>query len=140
MQNNECKNLRKLITGLDYITLTGYKDHNDLPQEYKNCDLFVLSSTNESFGKVLVEANACSKPVISTKTTGAQQIVQDGVNGFLVPIGDSQAIANAILELLSNPAKAQTMGQAGRQMAKQRFSNNTEKIAEFWRDIIENKL
>ena len=55
--------------------------------------MYVSSSAHESFGKVLVEANACGKPVVAKTTTGAKDIVNDGVNAYLVPVGDAQALA-----------------------------------------------
>ena len=132
----EHNKLKKLIAKLDYIDLAGYVDHDDLPLEFQKCDLFVLSSTNESFGKVLVEANACAKPVVSTATTGAQEIVQDGHNGFLVPIKDSQAMADKILYLLDHPEKIKQMGSNGRRLMDEKFANSTKKIIDFWYEII----
>ena len=114
----------------------------NLAAYYKASDIFVLSSASESFGKVLVEANACGKPVVSTATTGAKEIVQDGYNGFLVPIGDYEALAEKILNLLDDPKKAKEMGENGKELMKQKFDGkiNTEKIVEFWDDIISNNL
>ncbi|PIR06994.1 MAG: hypothetical protein COV55_01040 [Candidatus Komeilibacteria bacterium CG11_big_fil_rev_8_21_14_0_20_36_20] len=132
--------IKKLTAGLDYIELLGAKDHDDLPKEYRNCDLFVLSSDSESFGKVLVEANACGKPVVATATTGAKEIVRDGYNGWLVPIGDAQAMADKILYLLNSPTEAERLGENGRQLMREKFSDNTEQIVKFWEDIIEQKL
>ncbi len=103
---------------------------------YSEAYLVVLSSTSESFGKVLVEANACGKPVVSTATTGAKEIIQDGYNGFLVPIGDYQALADKIIYLLDNPQKAQEMGENGRKLVNERFGNNTEKIINFWQELL----
>src|SRR3989339_34032 len=95
--------------------------HEELLQYYGGTNVVVLSSRSESFGKVLVEANACGKPVISTATTGAKEIIQDGVNGYLVPIGDAQALANKIIYLLENPDVAIKMGERGRELVKEKF-------------------
>lgn len=118
------------------VELKGFLSHDDLANLYGNCSVFILTSTSESFGKVLVEAGACGKPVVSTATTGAKEIIIDGDNGYLVPIGDHQAIADKIIYLLSNPDVAQKMGERGRIMAKERFGDNTAKIVKFWHDII----
>lgn len=122
------------------VRLSGRVDSNELPAYYKASYLTVLSSISESFGKVLVEANACGKPVVSTATTGAKEIIQDGYNGFLVPIGDASALAEKILYLLNNPQKAKEMGENGRKLVKEKFSDNLDKVINFWQEIIEEKL
>jgi len=111
-------------------------DHKSLVDFYYQTDVVVLSSTSESFGKVLVEANACGKPVVSTATTGAKEIVQDGYNGYLVPIGDAQALADKILYLLNNPKIAKTMGENGRKLVKEKYNDNTQKIINLWRELV----
>jgi len=120
------------------IKVLGLKPASQLIDFYQSANIIVLSSTSESFGKVLVEANACAKPVVSTATTGATEIIQDGVNGYLVPIKDYQALADRIIYLLEHPDQAKAMGERGRQLMKEKFGNNTEKIIKFWQDIITN--
>ena len=110
-------------------------DAVDLPIYYDLAYMVVLPSTSESFGKVLVEANACGKPVVATATTGAKEIVEDGVNGFLVPIGDSQALAEKTLLLLRNPELAQRMGDNGRRIVREKFGDNTAKIIGLWKEL-----
>lgn len=122
------------------ILLKGRLNHDSLMDLYNQSFVFVLSSTSESFGKVLVEANACGKPVVSTATTGAKEIIEDGKNGFLVGVGDYQALAEKIIYLLEHPIEAKAMGERGRQMVKERFGDNTSKIVKFWQDIIGGNL
>jgi glycosyltransferase involved in cell wall biosynthesis/4-amino-4-deoxy-L-arabinose transferase-like glycosyltransferase len=102
---------------------------------YPESDMVVLSSTSESFGKVLVEAGAAGKPVVSTATTGAKEIIEDGKNGFLVPIGDADMMSEKIIYLLENPDVAKEMGQLGRKMVKQKYGDNTNKIISLWQDL-----
>jgi len=110
---------------------------DDLINYYHASDIYVSSSCSESFGKVLLEAMAAGLPVIATMTTGSKEIIIDGENGFLVPIGDSEVLAKKILYLLNNPDKAKQIGQAGQQMVKEKF--NREKIInqviEFWKEL-----
>ncbi|MEK7167883.1 MAG: glycosyltransferase family 4 protein, partial [Patescibacteria group bacterium] len=120
------------------VRLTGRVDSDDLAAYYKASYLTVLSSTSESFGKVLVEANACGKPVVSTATTGAKEIVYDGENGFLAPIGDYKELAEKIIYLLENPETAKRMGENGRRLVSEKYGDNTKKIVAFWQDIINN--
>ena len=116
---------------------SGKVKQEKLVDYYHASDIYVSSSKHESFGKVLIEAMAAGLPIVATATTGSQEIIQDGINGFLVPIGDSSALARKVLYLLNNPEKAREMGNNGRQMVKERF--NQEKIIGeiicFWQDL-----
>jgi len=67
------------------------------------CDLFLLPSEEESFGLAALEALACGVPVIGTSGTGLAEVVDDGKNGFLRNVGDTEAMAEAALSLLKNP-------------------------------------
>ncbi|MFA4872282.1 MAG: glycosyltransferase family 4 protein, partial [Patescibacteria group bacterium] len=118
------------------VRLCGQQNQDELIKLYYRSDIIVLSSTSESFGKVLIEANACGKPVVSTATTGAKEIIQDGYNGFLAPIGDYQALADKIIYLLNNSDKAKEMGENGRNLVKEKFGDNTDRIIKFWRETI----
>jgi glycosyltransferase involved in cell wall biosynthesis len=83
------------------------------------CDVFVLPSTAEPFGLVLLEAMSLGKPVIATAAGGPLEIVEHGRTGLLVPASDPAALANAIEQLLGDPAQRTAMGMAGRR----RFEN-----------------
>ena len=119
------------------VYFLGQMDQDQIIQYYHACEIVVLSSLSESFGKVLVEANACSKPVVATATTGAKEIVEDGINGFLIPIGDYVLLSETMLKLLKNPDMAKKMGEKGKTMAYERFNGkeNVEKIVAFWKDL-----
>ena len=82
---------------------------------------------------------ACGLPVVATATTGSQSIVVDGENGFLVSIGDYDALARKVVYLLNNPDVAKRMGAAGQQMVQRRFNRRETvgKIIEFWKDLCE---
>jgi len=118
------------------IDVRGRLKHNELTDLYSRVNFLVLSSTSESFGKVLVEANAAGKPVISTATTGAKEIIEDGKNGFLVPIGSYHKLAEKIIWLLENPDEAKKMGEYGRETVRERYGDNLNKIINFWTDIV----
>ena len=70
---------------------------------------------------MLIEAMAASKPVIATNTAGPLGIVAPGATGLLVEHGDARQLADAMLELLGDPDRARTMGQAGRKRAEKLF-------------------
>lgn len=86
-------------------------------------DVLVHASvTGEPFGQVIIEAMVVGKPVVATRGGGVPEIVIEGVTGLLVPMGDAPAMANAICELLSDPARAEKMGNAGRERVLNHFT------------------
>ena len=120
------------------LTSIGKISQEELVNYYHASDIYVSSSKHESFGKVLIEALTAGLPVVATATTGSKEIIKDGINGFLVPVSDAQVLARRILDLLNNPQKAKQMGQAGKQMARERFNQEKviREIIRFWKDLI----
>lgn len=84
-------------------------------------DILVSASQRESFGRVLIEAMACGKPVIGTNVWGAVDIITPEC-GLLVPPNDPQALGEAILTLVNNPEMRERMGRAGRARVEQNFT------------------
>jgi len=76
----------------------------------------------EGVPKVLIEAASCGKPIITTDSPGCREIVQDGINGILVPTKDSKALEKAILKLVKSPNLRETMGKKGRDLVLREFS------------------
>lgn len=93
----------------------------NMPYMYALMDLFVLPSHRESFPRSPMEASAMKVPCIATDIPGCREAVIHGQNGLLTPLGDAEKLAEAMLNLLSNPAQAKTMGQVGRQLAETQF-------------------
>jgi glycosyltransferase involved in cell wall biosynthesis len=94
----------------------------DVPDLLAAADLFVLPSLWEGLSVALLEAMAAGKPIVATAVSGTIQAMTHGETGLVVPPRDSRALANAIVQLLSNPAQAQAMGQAARQYVSMNFS------------------
>jgi N-acetyl-alpha-D-glucosaminyl L-malate synthase BshA len=84
-------------------------------------DLMLMPSEMESFGLVSLEAMACKVPTIATAVGGIPELIDDGVNGQLFPVGDVQSMAAAAVALLSDDAKHAAMAAAGRQTAQNRY-------------------
>lgn len=84
-------------------------------------DLFLLPSSNESFGLAALEAMSCEVPVVAARAGGIPEVVEDGVTGFLAPVGDVDAMAHAALQVLRDRDLYLGMGAAGRHAALTRF-------------------
>jgi glycosyltransferase involved in cell wall biosynthesis len=97
----------------------------DVPNFLASADIFVLPSRSEGFANAIVEAMAASLPTVVTDVGGNAEAVRHAVSGFVVPPDDPQALASAILQLLQNPAMAKAMGEAGRQLVAEHFTNET---------------
>ena len=85
-------------------------------------EVCVLSSIAEGFSNAILEYMAAARPVVTTDAGGAREAVQDGVTGYVVPVGDDQAMAARIIELLQTPGRARAMGECGARLIRQRFS------------------
>ena len=94
-----------------------------MPDVFAAFDIFVLPSIlPEPFGLVVIEAMAAGKPVVATAPGGPSETVVDGETGYLVPPSDASAIARALEELLADPQKRMSMGEAGRRRACEVFA------------------
>jgi len=88
---------------------------SELYEWYSQASVFVLPSIQDGFGAVIAQAMACGIPVIATTNTGGRDIISDGVEGFIIPIRDPQAIREKVLELYHNPDLRDKMAQAALQ-------------------------
>lgn len=117
--------LQSLIRSLklsDHVQFAG--GVSDLREYLSATDVFVLPSRSEGFSNAIVEAMACSLPVVATDVGGNAEAVKDGVSGLIVPSDDPAALAAAIIRLLSDLSRAREMGSAGRRMAAERFTTD----------------
>ena len=91
---------------------------------YRLMDLFVFPTYREGLPKVLMEAAAQGAPIVSTRATGVCDIIEDGLNGVLVPPGDSRALTAAVSDLLDHPEKARRLADAGSALIREHFDNS----------------
>jgi glycosyltransferase involved in cell wall biosynthesis len=105
-------------------------------------DVFVLPSPHEAMPYTVLEAMASEKPVIAIEGTGAQDAIQQGETGLLVPPQDPEALAAAIMALLRDRAKSQAMGLAGREVVESRFTlaQMVHRTEELYTTLLETKL
>lgn len=90
---------------------------------YQQANIICLPSYREGLPKVLLEAGACVRAVITTNVPGCREVVTHDYNGLLFPVRDSNALANAIKELVQNKEKRQRLAQQNYQEVKDKFSN-----------------
>jgi glycosyltransferase involved in cell wall biosynthesis len=117
------RQLEKLIAELSLghrVSLIGWVD--DVAELLATFDLFVSPSRSEPFGLSIVEAMAAGVPVIATRSEGAREIIDDEQTGRLVPVGDADALANAIVQMLSDPKQGERLSENARRVVRERFS------------------
>lgn len=119
-QRSQIETVVESLSLNENVKLTGFR--NDIPQILSILDIFVLSSFFEGLGSSILEAMASSLPVVATNVGGIPEIVEDGINGILVPPKDHQSLSQAILNLLKNEEKAKKMGQYGYHLTREKFS------------------
>lgn len=96
----------------------------DVPDLVKKMDVLVAPAVGEeAFGRVIIEAGACGVPVIASRIGGIVDIVEDGIDGLLVPAGDVVALAEAVADVLRNPDKARRMAQSLRKKVETQFAD-----------------
>lgn len=101
------------------LTKTGPKKGGDLLREYREADVFVLPSVIEGFGLVVLEAMRAGLPVIITTAVGAKDFVTDGVEGWIIPSGDSDALRAKLLWMQEHPVERAQMGAAAARRAQE---------------------
>jgi glycosyltransferase involved in cell wall biosynthesis len=121
------------------IDFVGFIPQNKLIEYYNNCDVFVLpslSSEQEGFGIVLLEAMACGKPVVTTNIVGLAENIKSIGSGRVIEPGKEIELSKAIIEILNNEDLANEMGQKARKLTEENYSWNliAKKILELYYD------
>ena len=125
----------------DVVVFISSAPQKDLVNYYHAADVFVLPSFSESLGKVLIEAGAAGCPVVSTETTGARDVVVEGRTGYLVPIGDENAMVEKILKVLRmEESERKEMAKNSQRILEEKFSQekSIEKVVMFWNKLIKH--
>lgn len=136
------ESLKDLVrqTGLsDAVIFTGFLE--DVPQIIATFDVAVLPSYFEGMGRVLLEAMAMEKPIVGTAVGGIPDLIEQGVNGYLVTPGSEKELASALLKILDDKSLALNMGQAGRRKMTDRFSAESmvRSIQEVYEELLNKK-
>jgi glycosyltransferase involved in cell wall biosynthesis len=104
----------------DRVRLTGFRD--DLHRVIPNLELVVHPARMEGLGVSLLQAAACSIPIVAARAGGIPEVVRDGENGILVPPTDATALAAAVNRMLAEPDQARALGARGREIVVSEFS------------------
>lgn len=113
--------------------VVSFEDYsNDVERDIKRADIVLNFSESESFSRTCLEAGTFGRPVIATRCGGPEEIIDDGVSGFLVPVGEVPAMTEAMLKLAEDADLRKRMGKAGAALVRARFSQE-QFMAEFSR-------
>jgi len=103
------------------VEFMGQKSPAQMPDILVGFDIFVQASNWEAFGIAIVEAMACGLPVVATRVEGVVDIIEEGVDGFLVPPRSPEPLADQILRLLRHPELGKRVGTQARRKVEQNF-------------------
>jgi glycosyltransferase involved in cell wall biosynthesis len=112
---------------------------DNMPEVYNQGTVVCLpSSYGEGLPKSLLEAASCGLPIVTYDVPGCREVVQDEVNGFLVPLRDTQRMIETLMELIDNPDLCAQMGKAGREMVLNEFSQElvADQTMKVWDELL----
>lgn len=122
------------------VELLGSMTQREVSEYIKRCSFLLLPSKSEGLGMVLLESNACGKPVIATNVGGIPEIVKDGYNGYVIDYGNVNKFKNRIIQLIENKKLRKKMGHNGLKLSKNftwdKCANTVYKI---YKDILNSK-
>jgi 2-deoxystreptamine N-acetyl-D-glucosaminyltransferase/2-deoxystreptamine glucosyltransferase len=140
---NQKISMEKMILDLglkDKFTLTGFISHKHVACAITLSQIVVMPSIHEEMGGTILETMTFGKPIIATTVGGIPEVIQHGVNGWLVKPGDGGEVARAIITLLEDPKLVATIGENGIETVRKRFDMNklSKDMVEIYRDVIKN--
>ena len=119
-ENKELKELARSLGVEDSVIFVGQQKY---PKYYmRRFDVAVLSSESEGFSNAIVEYMKSKTPVVCTNVGGNSEIVRDGETGYLIDMGDFNALADKVISLFSYPALMEKMAAAGYQLAMEKYN------------------
>ena len=108
------------------VKFVGYQSQTEVRQHLQQSNIFVLPSFAEGIPVVLMEAMAARLPVIATQIAGVSELVEDGVNGYVIPPGEPNVLASRLAQLLEDQALCDRLGEAGRSKIENAFNLRQE--------------
>jgi len=130
--------MRTELGVIDIVTFMAAKDQDELPEYYAAAEMVVMPSHYESFGMVALEAMAMGTPVVASEVGGLAFLIQDGVNGFLVPSRDPEALAERIYTLLNDDnCQRQLSRQAASKAQQYDWALIVDRMLNVYRELIQ---
>ncbi len=130
--NEEFEQSKQMLNGylklnhVDEKTIVRLFPLEEMPDVYREADIFALPSENETFGQVFIEAMASGTPVIGTKVGGIPEIISDSYSGFLVTPNDSSELAQSIESLLKDKQLKERIVNAGLKTVREKFTAESQ--------------
>jgi len=114
---------------------------DDIPQLLACLDIYTLPSWREGFPRSAIEAAAMALPIVATNIRGCRQVVEDGVNGLLVPLKDVPALTSAIRKLIADEQLRLKMGRAGYEKSRRKFNeqNVCKIVLDTYKQLLDKK-
>jgi len=122
-------------TGLQSV---GSVPFEDMPNRYRQMDILLMPTVREGFGLAVAEAMACGLPVVASNCSAIPELIDDGMGGFLCPVGDADAFAEKINLLADSPQLRQEMGEYNRSKVEKQFT--IERMVNEYRELFEEVL
>jgi glycosyltransferase involved in cell wall biosynthesis len=136
----ESSGISAIIESMKTPAVTFHKpvQQASLYKYYQQCSVFVLASVADGFALVVLQAMACGLPVIVTENVGAKDLIVDGVNGFIVPVGAPEIIAERLRQLHEDPELRHSMGIAAKLTVEKGYTwqDYGDRLAEFLRNKV----
>jgi sugar transferase (PEP-CTERM/EpsH1 system associated) len=122
------------------VRLLGMRD--DVAELLQEADLFTMPSATEGMPITVIEAMACALPIVATAVGGLPELVKEGENGFLVPVGDADALAQALGRLIKDRDLLRRIGAANRRVAEEKFdiADTARNYEELYLRLLEAKI
>jgi N-acetyl-alpha-D-glucosaminyl L-malate synthase BshA len=133
---DRCRDLARELGIAAQVRFLGQRDA--LPELLAPADVYLSSSSEESFGLGALEAMSCGTPVVSTRVGGVPEVIEHGRSGLLVDVDDLDGFAQAIRNLMSKPALLQEMAAAARRTAVERYDRS--KVVQRYESLYERLL
>lgn len=133
-QLEEAINYSKQLGIDNRVKFIGGIKYERIPAVFRAANVLLLTSSNEGFGRVIIEANLSGIPVVSTGCAGPSEIISDGVTGFVCPMDDANSLSSRVIEILQDPQKMKLLGENAKKNAQEKYNAETQarSIVDHW--------